>query len=58
MVFRADAAFAKPELYEALEKREIRYAIRLPVVRRVIVMQARRRALASLLLFVGSPVAC
>jgi len=58
VVFRADAAFAKPELYEALEKREIRYAIRLPVVRRVIVMQARRRALASLLLFVGSPVAC
>ena len=58
MVFRADAAFAKPELYDALEKREIRYAIRLPVVRRVIVMQARRRALASLLLFVGSPVAC
>ncbi len=58
MVFRADAAFAKPELYEALEKREIRYAIRLPVVRRVIVMQARRRALASLLLFVGSLVAC
>ena len=30
MVFRADAAFAKPELYEALEEREMKYAIRLP----------------------------
>jgi hypothetical protein len=30
MVFRADAAFAKPELYEALEEREVKYAIRLP----------------------------
>jgi hypothetical protein len=30
VVFRADAAFAKPEIYEALEKREVRYAIRLP----------------------------
>jgi Transposase DDE domain group 1 len=29
-VFRADAAFAKPELYEALEEREVKYAIRLP----------------------------
>src|ERR1039458_8079218 len=28
--FRADAAFAKPELYEALEEREVKYAIRLP----------------------------
>jgi hypothetical protein len=29
-VFRADAAFAKPELYQALEDRDVRYAIRLP----------------------------
>jgi DDE family transposase len=28
--FRADAAFAKPELYEALEERAVKYAIRLP----------------------------
>jgi len=30
VVLRADAAFAKPELYEALEEREVKYAIRLP----------------------------
>ena len=30
VVFRADAAFAKPELYQALEEREVKYAIRLP----------------------------
>jgi hypothetical protein len=30
VVFRADAAFAKPEVYEALEEREVKYAIRLP----------------------------
>jgi Transposase DDE domain group 1 len=30
VVFRADAAFAKPELYEALEEREVKYGIRLP----------------------------
>jgi hypothetical protein len=30
VVFRADAAFAKPEIYEALEDRGVRYAIRLP----------------------------
>jgi hypothetical protein len=30
VVFRADAAFAMPELYEALEKRDVKYAIRLP----------------------------
>jgi hypothetical protein len=30
VVFRADAAFAKAELYEALEEREVKYAIRLP----------------------------
>ena len=27
VVFRADAAFAKPELYEALEERDVKYAI-------------------------------
>jgi hypothetical protein len=30
VVFRADAAFAKPEISEALEKRGVTYAIRLP----------------------------
>ena len=30
VVFRADAAFAKPELYEALEQRGVKYAIRIP----------------------------
>jgi hypothetical protein len=30
VVVRADAAFALPALYEALERREVRYAIRLP----------------------------
>src|SRR6266852_958715 len=30
VAFRGDAAFAKPELYEALEEREVKYAIRLP----------------------------
>jgi hypothetical protein len=30
VVFRADAAFTKPELYEALEERDVKYAIRLP----------------------------
>src|SRR6516162_1525961 len=30
VVFRADAAFAKPEIYEALEERDAKYAIRLP----------------------------
>jgi hypothetical protein len=30
VVFRADAAFAKPMLYEALEERDVKYAIRLP----------------------------
>jgi hypothetical protein len=28
--FRADAAFAKPEIYEELEERGVKYAIRLP----------------------------
>jgi hypothetical protein len=30
VVFRADAAFAKPEIYEALEERDVKYTIRLP----------------------------
>jgi hypothetical protein len=30
VVFRADAAFAKPEIYEALEESGVRYAIRIP----------------------------
>src|SRR6202158_5925869 len=30
VVFRADAAFAKPEVYEVLEERDVKYAIRLP----------------------------
>jgi len=30
VVFRADAAFAKPELYDALEERDVKYTIRLP----------------------------
>ena len=30
VAFRGDAAFAKPELYEALEEREVKYVIRLP----------------------------
>jgi hypothetical protein len=29
VVFRADAAFAKPEIYEALEARNVKYAIRI-----------------------------
>ena len=31
IAFRADAAFAKPEVYEALEERGVKYAIRIPV---------------------------
>ena len=30
VAFRADAAFAKPEIYEALEERSVKYAIRIP----------------------------
>jgi hypothetical protein len=30
IVFRADAAFAKPEIYDALEERGVKYAIRIP----------------------------
>src|SRR5712691_6617104 len=30
VTFRADAAFAKPEIYEALEERGVNYAIRIP----------------------------
>lgn len=29
-MFRADAAFAKPETCEALEERGVKYAIRIP----------------------------
>jgi len=30
IAFRADAAFAKPEIYEALEERGVKDAIRIP----------------------------
>src|SRR2546425_8048162 len=30
VAFRADAAFARPEIYEALEERGVKYAIRIP----------------------------
>jgi hypothetical protein len=30
VAFRADAAFAQPEVYEAMEERGVRYAIRIP----------------------------
>ena len=30
VTFRADAAFAKPEIYEALEDRGVDYVIRIP----------------------------
>ena len=30
VAFRADAAFAKPEIYDALEQRDVNYAIRMP----------------------------
>jgi DDE family transposase len=30
VAFRADAAFAKSEIYEALEERSVKYAIRIP----------------------------
>jgi len=30
VMFRADAALAKPEIYETVEEREMKYAIRLP----------------------------
>ncbi len=30
VAFRADAAIAKPEIYEALEERGVEYAIRIP----------------------------
>jgi hypothetical protein len=33
LYFRADAAFAKPEIYELLESEDIRYAMRLPATR-------------------------
>ena len=33
VTFRADAAFAKPEIYEALEERQAEYVIRIPANR-------------------------
>jgi hypothetical protein len=30
VVFRADAAFAKPEIYVVLEEQGVKYAIRMP----------------------------
>jgi hypothetical protein len=30
VVLRADAVFVKPEVYEAVEERDVKYAIRLP----------------------------
>jgi len=30
VVFRPDAAFAKPEIYAALEERGVKYAVRVP----------------------------
>ncbi|HYK61585.1 MAG TPA: hypothetical protein VEV85_19265 [Bryobacteraceae bacterium] len=30
VVFRVNAAFAKPAIYEALEERSVKYAIRIP----------------------------
>jgi hypothetical protein len=35
VAFRADAAFAKPDIYEALEARDVEYAIRMPANRSV-----------------------
>ena len=35
VVFRGDAAFAKPEIYEALEERGVKYAIRIPANNRL-----------------------
>ena len=43
LLFRADAAFAKPELYEYMEARRIGYAIRLPT------NEVLQREIASLL---------
>jgi hypothetical protein len=43
LLFRADAAFAKPEIYEHLEARSIGYAIRLPA------NEVLQRAIAHLL---------
>lgn len=31
-LFRADAVFAKPEIYETLEQRGVKFAIRLPAI--------------------------
>src|SRR2546427_10383269 len=43
VVFRADAAFAKPEVYEALEARGVKYAIRIPAEETLAVQRWSRR---------------
>ena len=50
VVFRADAAFAKPEIYEALEEREVKYAIRIPAndsLQRDIARQTQQEAVGG-----------
>ena len=50
VAFRGDAAFAKPEIYEAAEERSVHYAIRLPA------NESLRREVAELLVRpVGRP---
>ena len=55
LLFRADAAFAKPEIYEYLETRQIDYAIRLPA------NEVLQRKIAHLLTWIersiGAPAA-
>ena len=43
VAFRADAAFAKPEIYEALEARGVKYAIRIPAEETLAVQRWSRR---------------
>ena len=45
--FRADAAFAKPEVYEYLEERRVLYAIRLPSSWRMQAIRATFLALSA-----------
>jgi hypothetical protein len=49
LYFRADAAFAKPEIYELLEPEGVRYAIRLPA------NQVLQRRIGHLLSPIGRP---
>ena len=67
VVFRADAAFAKPEVYEALEEREVKYAIRIPandslqrdieeLLTRLVGDPARRRWWSSRAFYTKRPV--